>query len=119
MFLGGVYHLSILPERLKQARERKNFKQTQVMNRTGINNKTLSGYENGVSEPDGETLKVLAELYEVSTDWLLGRSDEKLSKNRTEFVIREIVEKYHVNLEEPGAKEKLEQIIQLVFQKKN
>lgn len=63
-------------DRLREAREKKNLKQTQVMARTGINNKTLSGYEKGVSEPDLDTLNILAELYEVSVDFLLGRTDK-------------------------------------------
>lgn len=42
---------------LRLARERRGLTQTQVMNLTGINNKTLSGYENniagaGPSDPD-------------------------------------------------------------------
>ncbi|NRQ56083.1 helix-turn-helix transcriptional regulator [Brevibacillus sp. HD1.4A] len=63
-------------DRLREAREKKNLKQTQVRDRTGINNKTLSGYENSVSEPDLETLKTLAELYEVSVDWLTYATDD-------------------------------------------
>ncbi|MDQ7094170.1 helix-turn-helix transcriptional regulator [Desulfosporosinus sp. PR] len=62
--------------RLKKARAQKNLTQMQVMKRTNINHKTLSGYENGVSEPDLETLAILAELYETTTDYLLGRSDD-------------------------------------------
>ncbi|MGG0796427.1 helix-turn-helix transcriptional regulator [Brevibacillus laterosporus] len=64
--------MSKLGDRLKETRENKNLKQTQVKVYTGINNKTLSGYENGVSEPDVETLRTLANLYEVSVDWLVG-----------------------------------------------
>ena len=41
---------------LRVAREKRGLTQTQVMQLTGINNKTLSGYENGVSEPDLQTL---------------------------------------------------------------
>ncbi|MFI8714489.1 helix-turn-helix domain-containing protein [Brevibacillus brevis] len=67
--------MSFLGERLRKARERKNLKQVQVHERTGINNKTLSRYESGGSEPDVETLKVLAELYEVSLDWLTGHTE--------------------------------------------
>lgn len=67
--------MSILGERLKIARERKKLKQTQVKEKTGINNKTLSGWENGLSEPDSDSLRILANLYEVSTDWLLGLTD--------------------------------------------
>lgn len=77
MFLveGGLM-MSTIGDRLRNARERKNLKQTQVMQKTGINNKTLSGYENGVSEPDLESLRILADLYEVTTDYLTGKTNK-------------------------------------------
>lgn len=56
---------------LRLARERRGLTQTQVMELTGINNKTLSGYENGVSQPDLQTLSVLLRLYRASADQLL------------------------------------------------
>ncbi len=56
---------------LRLARERRGLTQTQVMHLTGINNKTLSGYENGVSEPDLQTLATLLKLYRASADKLL------------------------------------------------
>jgi transcriptional regulator with XRE-family HTH domain len=68
--------MSITSERLKIARERKGLKQTQVKDRTGIHNKTLSGYENNVAEPDLKTLRTLAEVYEVSVEWLIGNTDD-------------------------------------------
>ena len=57
---------------LRLARERRELTQTQVMALTGINNKTLSGYENGVAEPDLQTLATLLRLYQGSADQLLG-----------------------------------------------
>ena len=57
---------------LRLAREKRGLTQTQVMQHTGINNKTLSGYENGISEPDLETLSALLRLYGASADKLLG-----------------------------------------------
>lgn len=56
---------------LRLARERRELTQTQVMALTGINNKTLSGYENGVAEPDLQTLTTLLRLYQASADQLL------------------------------------------------
>ncbi|MFT9426425.1 MAG: helix-turn-helix transcriptional regulator [Sporolactobacillus sp.] len=76
--------MSVLSERLKDARECSNLKQTQVKERTGINNKTLSGYENGVSVPDPDTLSRLADLYDVSVDYLYGRTDKKHYHELTE-----------------------------------
>lgn len=62
--------------RLRAAREAKNLTQVQVKKLTNINNKTLSGYEKGVSEPDINTLITLANLYETSIDYLVGNIDE-------------------------------------------
>lgn len=59
-------------KRLQEARKKAKLSQIEVFKETGINNKTLSGYENGVSEPDYETLKTLCRLYKVSPDWVLG-----------------------------------------------
>lgn len=71
--------MSSIGERLRIARTRKNLKQTDVRAKTGINNKTLSGYENGVSEPDIDSLNILAGLYEVTVDWLTGNTAEPTS----------------------------------------
>ena len=40
---------------LKNARENKDYTQKRVMELTGINRKSLSGYENNVAEPDLNT----------------------------------------------------------------
>ncbi|WP_312336373.1 helix-turn-helix domain-containing protein [Anaerospora hongkongensis] len=60
-----------LGDRLRQAREHRGLTQIQVKNATNINNKTLSNYENNISSPDPYTLKILADLYKVTTDWLI------------------------------------------------
>lgn len=70
-----------IAKRLKEARELKGATQTQVSRETGVNNKTLSGYERGVSEPDLATLALLADYYSVTSDYLLGRAD-KLQKDK-------------------------------------
>ncbi|WP_033829007.1 helix-turn-helix domain-containing protein [Bacillus andreraoultii] len=75
--------MSTLGERLKLARERTGLKQTQVKERTNINNKTLSGYENNVSEPDSATLAVLAELYGVSYKWLITGDGSMIETSNT------------------------------------
>lgn len=64
-----------LGNRLREARERKGWLQKNAAKKAGISNVTLSQYEKGVRKPDFETLTVLADLYEVSTDWLLGRTN--------------------------------------------
>ncbi len=62
---------------LKSAREDLDLTQRDVMKLTGINNKTLSGYENGVAEPDFKSLAALAKLYQISFDELLSINANK------------------------------------------
>lgn len=57
---------------LKNARELKGYTQKQVMAITGINSKSLSGYENDVAEPDLFTFAQLVQLYDLSADEVLG-----------------------------------------------
>jgi transcriptional regulator with XRE-family HTH domain len=64
-----------LGKRLKAERERRNWSQIFVAQKIGITNTVLSNYERDYRDPDTETLKKLADLYEVETDYLLGRSD--------------------------------------------
>ena len=63
-----------LGKRLKAERERRNWSQIFVAEKIGITNTVLSNYERDYRDPDTDTLKKLADLYEVETDYLLGRS---------------------------------------------
>ena len=48
---------------------------------------TISNYEKGVHYPDIEKLKMLADYFHVTTDYLLGRSSSKLSPDALDQVI--------------------------------
>ncbi len=65
------------PSRLKKARENIGFTQREVSRETGIPQSTLANYEVGRTEPDIETIGLLAEFYNVSTDWLFGLKGAK------------------------------------------
>lgn len=67
---------NLIGSRLRKARERKGWTQTYVCKRLGISNSTLSGYERGYRAPDPEQMRVFAQLYEVTTDYLHGISDD-------------------------------------------
>lgn len=60
------------PSKLKRARVKKGLKQIEVSVETNIPRSTLANYETGRTEPDIETLGLLADFYETSIDWLLG-----------------------------------------------
>lgn len=63
-------------ERLRMARERKGLSQLDVSKLTNISNKSLSRYETDSASPTPEVIKTLIGLYNVSTDFILGFSDE-------------------------------------------
>ncbi|OKO54387.1 transcriptional regulator [Bacillus toyonensis] len=75
--------------RLKKERERRNWSQKFVAENIGITNTVLSNYERDYRDPDTTTLGKLADLYEISTDELLGRSN-KLSKNEERDIARDL-----------------------------
>ncbi|MBG9859184.1 Uncharacterized protein BCZB5J_04524 [Bacillus cereus] len=75
--------------RLKKERERRNWSQKFVAEKIGITNTVLSNYERDYRDPDTTTLGKLADLYETSTDELLGRSNN-LSKKEERDIARDL-----------------------------
>lgn len=69
--------------RLKQARKNKRLTQNEVADQLGIDFTTVSKYENDKSQPDNETLREIAVLYDVSLDWLItGQTAPQMAANR-------------------------------------
>lgn len=64
-----------LGERLREARTYQDLTQTEVAKKTGINNKTLSNWENDVSKPSPEDLLMLSKIYGTTLDYLFGVSE--------------------------------------------
>ena len=61
----------MLGEKIKLYRENKNMTQNEVAETLGVKAATISKYEAGTLEPNIESLKKLAELFDVSIDELL------------------------------------------------
>ena len=74
---GDFMDEGILAKRLKTLREERGYFQKFVADKLGIRNNTLSGYENGTRMPDPIMLSKLADLYKVSSDYLIGLTDNK------------------------------------------
>lgn len=62
--------------KLKEARLKFNIRQKDVCDALNIPQNTYSQYENNKREPDNETLSRIADYFHVTTDYLLGRTDE-------------------------------------------
>jgi len=62
--------------RLTELRKSKRWSLQYIADRLGIAKSTYAGYESGYREPSLEAVKMLAELFETSVDYLLGRVDD-------------------------------------------
>lgn len=62
-------------QRLKDLREDKDLKQVQIAELLGIQQTVYSRYERGFQNIPIEHLIFLADFYDVSTDYILGRTD--------------------------------------------
>lgn len=69
-----------LGDRLKQARKKAGLSQKEVAQAVNSTEKTISNYERDYRDPDTVTLSKLSDLYDVSTDYLLGRKPKNMSK---------------------------------------
>ncbi|MBR3861800.1 MAG: helix-turn-helix transcriptional regulator [Oscillospiraceae bacterium] len=59
--------------RIRDLREDRDLRQVDVAHATGIDQKTLSNYETGKTNPDSYALIRLADFFGVSIDYLVGR----------------------------------------------
>lgn len=64
-----------ISERIKSIRVSKGFTQKQVADAIGVTEVSLQRFEYGSSRPSLDTLIALADFYNVSLDYLVGRSD--------------------------------------------
>ncbi|GAB2023185.1 helix-turn-helix transcriptional regulator [Pseudolactococcus yaeyamensis] len=68
--------------RLKTLRSEANLTQQQLSEKLGVTRGSYAQWESKRTKPNGESLQKLADFFNVSTDYLLGNTDEK---NSTKF----------------------------------
>jgi len=69
--------VSAFSERLKEIRNMKGVTQKAMAEYLGITEQAYQKYEYAMREPNHETTVKLADYFDVSTDYLLGRTDDK------------------------------------------
>lgn len=65
----------MVSQRLKSARNRLKLTQEALAEKVNTSKGTISNYENGHSTPSNEMLVLLSDVLEITTDYLLGKSD--------------------------------------------
>ena len=66
----------MIGKRLRALRKEKGLKQIDIANVLDVSRTTYTQYETEKSEPDLATVTKLAEFFSVTTDYLLGKSNE-------------------------------------------
>lgn len=74
--------------RIKSLREDRDLRQIDVAVAVGIDQRSLSNYETGKTNPDSDTVIKLAMFFGVSCDYLLGVSDFNITGNKA--ILREL-----------------------------
>ena len=69
--------MSVFAEKLKELRKEKGLTQSQVGVHLGMSQHNYRRWEVGERSPSGETLIKLADYFDVSIDYLVGRKNEK------------------------------------------
>ena len=64
---------NVFPQRLKELRQKKGLTQQEIADLVHVNRVTYTNWEKGKREPNFEIVIKLADLLEVSVDWLFGR----------------------------------------------
>lgn len=62
------------PEILKELREKKGFTQEQLASMLNLTKNAISHYEKNINSPNIDTIQKIADVFDVSVDYLLGRT---------------------------------------------
>lgn len=69
-------------DRIRSLRERENISREDFAQKIGVTYAALSKYETGSRAPDFDTLIKIADYFDVTTDYLLGRSEKKVESKK-------------------------------------
>ena len=67
--------MATFPERLKELRTDKALSQRDLANATGISQNAIAFWENNKRVPNANAIIILANYFDVTTDYLLGLED--------------------------------------------
>lgn len=77
--------------RIRELREDADLRQADVSAAVGIDQRTLSNYETGKTNPDSSAIIRLADFFHVSADYLLGR-DQHITMSQIMYRLQSVEE---------------------------
>ena len=76
----------LVGKRIKDMRLEKGMSQQELGDLIGVTKVSVCGYENGTRTPSLETFCILAEIFETTTDYLLGREVSVVNEEGNEYI---------------------------------
>lgn len=87
-----------LATRLKSLREEHDMTQAQVGEIICVSRSTVSGYETKGRQPSHEKLIILAELFDVSMDYLIGGDSDNFEQKSSSFATEQEFDKQFISV---------------------
>lgn len=78
--------------RLKKLREKRGWTQQDLADHLNISRNTVAGYESKGKIPREDTLVTIAKLFNTSTDYLLGTTDDPTPKDPKDMNMKEFLD---------------------------
>lgn len=85
--------MSTIGSRIHKLRKKSGLTQQQVANRLNVVRTSISNWESGTRTPDAESLSKLADLFGVTTDYLLGKESKAVSQEHLTNINNQIKNK--------------------------
>ncbi len=70
----------MIGQRIRDLRKQKRMSQTELAKLAGVSQTTVTAWETGKAEPSSSAVSKLADIFNVTTDYLLGRPDKQETK---------------------------------------
>jgi transcriptional regulator with XRE-family HTH domain len=122
--------MEILGKRIKYEREFRKSKdpkwtQEYLADLLGVARPTYTAYEKGTKQPSLETINKIADVFDVSTDYLAGRTDDRTPKKLNEKTPEDTFDDPELNIffkeikdESPERREQLMKIWKIIKSEK-
>ncbi|GAA5344443.1 helix-turn-helix domain-containing protein [Planifilum fimeticola] len=102
------------PSRLRALRLKHKMTQEQLGKKINVTKVSISGYENGTRTPDLETLQKIADVFDVTVDYLLGRTDQTINIHEEFRRIQESIPEWGENAGQIALDETKKVLIKLI-----
>ena len=108
----GELEMKKFAQRLKELREYYGMKQAEVAECLNFSSVAISNYECGAREPGIEELILLADFFQVSVDYLVGRIDYSIHHGKKKIIRYTITE----NMKVPASlnEKEIEMIVHII-----